>query len=70
MNTSLCAMKPTPSDIARAFGVPEANVRRQFARNVASLREDLAQAEKTGRKVRGYTAAQIRADIERFGKNS
>ena len=70
MQTMNESKTPTPADIARVFGVPEANVRRQFARNVASLRGDLTQAEKTGRKVRGYTAEQIRADIDRLGKNA
>lgn len=52
---------PTTQQIATLFGCTEAQVRRQFARNAQQLSQMAAKAETTGRKVNGYTAAQLRA---------
>lgn len=56
-------MKPTIPHLARALCCTEAQVRAQFVKNIASMREDLAQANRTGRPVRGYSAERIAADI-------
>jgi len=56
-------MKPTIPQIAKTLCCTEAQVREQFRKNLASMREDLAQANRTGRPVRGYSAERISEDI-------
>jgi len=56
-------MKPTLPHLARVLCCTESQVRAQFVKNLASMREDLAQANRTGRPVRGYSADRIAADI-------
>jgi hypothetical protein len=41
-------------------------MRAQYAKNANGLRFLLAKAERTGKKVNGYTADQLRAHIEKF----
>lgn len=41
-------------------------LRAQYARNLVGLRRDLERARATGRKVRGYTEAELQALVERF----
>ena len=54
---------PTISQLALTLGCSESQVRAQFAKNIDSMREDLARANRTGRPVRGYSAKRIAADI-------
>lgn len=54
---------PTIAQLALTLGCTESQVRAQFAKNLASMREDLAQSERTGRPVRGYSAERIAKDI-------
>jgi hypothetical protein len=59
--------KPTVAQLAARYGVTEDRICAQFALNAASLRTMLAKAERTGRKVNGYTADRLRelvADTE------
>ena len=56
-------MKPTIPHLARVLCCTEAQVRAQFAKNIATMRADLEQANRTGRPVRGYSAERISADI-------
>lgn len=56
-------MKPSISALAREFRCTESQIRAQFEKNLASMREDLAQAARTGRLVRGYSAERIAAEI-------
>jgi hypothetical protein len=56
-------MKPTIPQLAKTLRCPEDAVRAQFLKNLASMRADLAQAQHTGKPVRGYSAARIAADI-------
>lgn len=48
---------------AAAFGVTVEQWRAGFAKNAAILRDMLAEAESTGRKVNGYTPAKLRRMI-------
>ena len=54
---------PTIPQLARVLQCSESQVRAQFQKNLSSMREDLAQAERTGRPVRGYSAERIAMDI-------
>ena len=56
-------VKPTIPQLARVLQCSESQVRAQFSKNIASMREDLAQADCTGRPVRGYSAERIAKDI-------
>jgi predicted DNA-binding protein len=56
-------MKPTIKHLSRVLCCTEAQVRAQLSKNLASMREDLAQANRTGRPVRGYSAERIENDI-------
>ena len=51
--------KPTAEQIAAMFGVSAAQVKAQFASNAAQLAASAKRARSTGRKVRGYDAAQL-----------
>lgn len=51
---------PTAEDIARMFGCTVAQVKALHARNAAQLAEMADKAERTGKKVNHYTAAQLR----------
>jgi hypothetical protein len=53
-------MNPKAEIIARMFGVPVENVRRQYAKNARQLRVMEAKARRTGLKVNGYTANELR----------
>lgn len=48
-------------EIAEIFGCTPAQVGAQFAKNHEQLREMYEESCATGRKVRGYTAEQLRA---------
>jgi hypothetical protein len=54
---------PTISQLARVLQCTESQVRAQFQKNLSSMREDLARANRTGRPVRGYSAERIAMDI-------
>jgi len=56
-------MKPTIPQLARTLCCTEAQVREQFRKNLATMRADLEQARRTGKPVRGYSAARIATDI-------
>jgi len=56
-------MKPTIPHLARVLCCAEVQIRAQFAKNIASMLDDLEQANRTGRPVRGYSADRIAADI-------
>lgn len=42
------------------------NLRRQYARNAEGLRKMLARAEMTGKRVGGYTAAELRVSVATY----
>lgn len=50
----------TQAQIANLFGCSEARVREQFRRNSAHLTAMAEQAERTGRKINGFTAIELR----------
>lgn len=52
--------------VAARFSCTVEQVQRQFRRNAKQLHEMADHAEKLGRKYRGKTAAEHRADAERF----
>ena len=56
-------MKPSIPQLARTLQCSEDAIRAQFAKNLASMREDLALAKRTGKPVRGYSEQRIAADI-------
>lgn len=51
--------KPTPSQIAKIFGCTEQQVRKQFASNAKQLSSMASKAQRTSRKVNGFTAEQL-----------
>lgn len=53
--------RPTCAEIAARLGITPAQARAGFLRNAASLRGMAAKADSTGRKVNGFTAAQLHA---------
>lgn len=56
-------MKPSIAQVAKSLRCSEDAVRAQFRKNLATMRDDLEQARRTGKPVRGYSAARIEADI-------
>jgi hypothetical protein len=52
--------KPTTAQIARIFNCTEQQVRDLFAKNAQQLAGMADEAERTERKVNGYTAKQLR----------
>jgi len=62
-NIIIINMKPTIPHLARVLQCTEAQVRAQFVKNLASMRADLEQANRTGRPVRGYSSDRIASDI-------
>ena len=55
--------KFTEQDICRRFNCTPEQVRAMHAKNAEGLRAMLAKAEKTGKKVNGYTAEQLRRHV-------
>lgn len=51
---------PSPSVVAAMFGCPVENVRAQYRKNAAQLEAMASEAEKSGKKVNGYTAGDLR----------
>ena len=49
----------TPAQVAKVFGCTVEQARAQMKANAAQLRALRIRAESTGRKVNGYTAAQL-----------
>lgn len=45
-------------------------LRRQYAKNVVGLKAMLARAERTGRKVNGFTADQLRDRVREFERRA
>jgi hypothetical protein len=52
-------MTQTIQQLASRYGVTADRIREQFARNAAGLRQMQGKAERTGRRVNGYTAEQL-----------
>lgn len=52
--------------IANFFGVSTDNLKRQYAENAKVLETMHAKAVKTGKKVNGYTAAQLQTMTEQY----
>jgi hypothetical protein len=46
--------------VAKLFGCTEEQAQRQYEKNAKQLGEMAAKAERTGRKVNGYTAGDLR----------
>jgi len=61
--TIIINMKPTIKHLSRVLCCTEAQVRAQLFKNLASMREDLAQSNRTGRPVRGYSFKRLASDI-------
>lgn len=53
----------TNEQAAALLGVTVEQIRRQHAATLPGLERMLARAEATGRKVRGYTAGELRARV-------
>lgn len=60
----------TPEQIAKMFGCTTAQVGKQFAANAAQLQAMAKKAKQTGRKVNGYTAAELAAHAARFASKA
>jgi len=58
----------TKTEIAARFKCTPEQLSAQYARNAADLRKLAEKAEKTGKKVRGYTAAEHAAAAEKLEK--
>lgn len=56
--------------VARLFGCTPEQVRAQWARNAAGAAKDLVTAQRTGRKVRGYTAQQCAASVDQCARGA
>jgi hypothetical protein len=52
---------PTVEQVAARFGASVERVRESYRANAVQLTNMAAKAERTGRKVNGYTAEQLRA---------
>ena len=53
-------------DVARIMGCTLAQLSAQYQINLEQLRADLADAELSGKKVRGYLASDLRARVDLF----
>lgn len=51
---------PSPSVVAKMFGANVENVRAQYRKNAAQLESMADEAEKSGKKVNGYAAGDLR----------
>jgi hypothetical protein len=54
------------SELAAMFNVSEDRIKQQYADNAAVLKKQLDKAIKTGKKVDGYTAKELKANYDRF----
>ena len=54
------------SELAAMFNVSEDRIRQQYADNAAVLKTMYEKAVRTGKKVNGYTAAQLKEDYQRY----
>jgi hypothetical protein len=54
------------SELAAMFNVSEDRIKQQYADNAAIIKKQLDKAIKTGKKVDGYTAKELKANYERF----
>lgn len=66
--TTLKTKMKTPSEIAAVFGCTPEQAKTQQLANAAQLREMAAKARATGKKVNGYTAAELDARAEAIGQ--
>lgn len=60
MNSTL-PIQPNAAASAKRFGCTVAQAKALFAKNAVGFRQMAEKAERTGRKVNGYTSAQLRA---------
>lgn len=60
----------TVEQTAAMLGVTVEQIRAGHARNLPQLQAMLAKAEKTGRKVNGYTAEQLRERVAECAKRA
>jgi hypothetical protein len=56
----------TLATVAKRFGTTIERVRAQYLANAAQMRAMAEKAERTGRKVNGYTAEQLNARADEF----
>jgi DeoR/GlpR family transcriptional regulator of sugar metabolism len=54
------------SELAALFNTSEDRIRKQYSDNASILKQMYDKAIKTGKKVNGYTAAQLKENYERF----
>jgi hypothetical protein len=54
------------SELAAMFNVSEDRIKQQYADNAAVIKKQLDKAIKTGNKVDGYTAEELKANYDRF----
>ena len=52
-------IKPSAERTAKTFGCTIEQAKRQFAKNAKGLREMADKAKRTGKKVNGYTEAEL-----------
>lgn len=52
--------------LAVMFHTSEDNIKKQYAANIEGLKKDYAKAIRIGKKVRGYTADEIKENYEQL----
>lgn len=53
---------------AKMFGVSVSQIKKQYAENLKGLKRMLEKAQKTGKKVNGYTEDQLISMVEKYSK--
>jgi hypothetical protein len=61
---------PNAEESARVFGCTVEQAKRLMAKNADGMREMAEKAERTGKKVNGYTAAELRDSEAAYRKAS
>jgi len=63
-------IQPNAERSAKAFGCTIEQAKAMFAKNAIGCRSMLERAVRTGKKVNGYTADQLRASVEAYAAAS
>jgi hypothetical protein len=63
-------LEGSPRLVAKLFGCTEAQARAQYAANAEQLASLATKAERSGKKVNGYTAEQLRLHANAFRAKS
>lgn len=56
----------TPEQTAKMFGVSVSQIKKQYSENLKGLKKMLEKAQKTGKRVNGYSEVQLAAMVEKY----